>query len=87
MPNYSNLPTSALVGLAGLILKRARRTLPCNTREQAISVIRSIRPAPPRNTPIPIKPIYALCSVCYKPLIAGEPCDSLGRYHIQCQQA
>jgi len=85
MPDYSNLPTSALVGLAGLILKRARRTLPCNTREQAISVIRSIRPAPPRKSKVHIKPHYDLCCVCYNPMVVGTPVDPTGRHHVQCE--
>jgi hypothetical protein len=86
MPNYDNLPTSALVGLARLILKRAKlESIPVQTREQAIKVIRGVRPAPPRKSKINVKPIYALCFVCHKPLAAGALCDSLGKVHISCQ--
>jgi hypothetical protein len=86
MPNYDNLPTSALVGLARLILKRAKlESIPVQTREQAIKVIRGVRPAPPRKSKMHIKAVYDLCCVCYKPMEVGTPCDSLGRRHAHCE--
>lgn len=92
MPNYDNLPTSALVGLAGLILKRAKlSSIPVETREQAIRVIQGVRPALPRKAPLNIKPCtvrpVALCFVCRKELPKGSLCDALGRSHISCQEA
>jgi hypothetical protein len=45
MPDYSNIPTSALVALAKLITKRARLSLLVEDRKQALSVIQSVRPA------------------------------------------
>ena len=84
-PDYSTVPTSALVGLARLILKRTRLSLPVDSREQAIGIIRGIRPAPPRKSKINIKPRYELCCVCWKPMIVGSMVDTLGRNHIQCQ--
>ena len=86
MPDYSKLPESALVGLARLILKRAKlESLPCTTREQAIRIIRGIRPAPPRKAVLHIKPVYDLCCVCYQPMTTGTLCDSLGRRHSYCE--
>ena len=83
--DYNRIPESALIALARLILNRARLiSVPVNTREQAIKVIRGIKPAPPRNLPSNIKPVYALCCMCYKPLVTGSLCDPTGTHHIQC---
>lgn len=84
-PDYSPIPTSALLMLAHAILRRTKLSLPCTNREQALGVIRGIRPAPPRKSPLNIKPAYALCCVCYKPMATGTLCDSLGQRHIQCE--
>ena len=85
MPDYSSVPTSALLMLAQCVLKRARLSLPCTTREQAIGIIRGIRPAPPKKAKLHVKPIYALCCVCFKPLITGTLVDTTGTHHIQCE--
>ena len=85
-PDYRSIPESALVGLALLILKRAKLgSIPCTNREQAIAIIRGVRPAPPRHSKVHIKPVYELCCVCYKPMVTGTPCDSLGRRHASCE--
>lgn len=84
-PDYSPIATLALIALGLLILKRTRLSLPCTTREQAIRIIRGIRPAPPRKAVLHIKPVYDLCCVCYKPMVTGTPCDSLGRRHAHCE--
>ena len=83
--DYSNLPESALVALAQLVLKRAHLSLLCSNAEQAIRIIRGVRPAPPRKAKLHIKPVYDLCCVCYKPMVTGTPCDSLGRRHAHCE--
>ena len=86
MPDYSTIPESELIALGLLILKRAKlESLPCTTREQAIRIIRGIRPAPPRKAVLHIKPVYDLCCVCYKPMTTGTLCDSLGRRHSYCE--
>ena len=85
MPDYTPVSTAALLALAGLILKRARLSLPCTSREQALRIVQGIRPAPPRKAKLHIKPIYALCCVCFKPLITGTLVDSLGRQHATCE--
>ena len=84
-PDYSTVPESALIALGLLILKRTRLSLPCTTREQAIRIIRGIRPAPPRKAVLHIKPVYALCCVCFKPLVTGTLVDPTGTHHIQCE--
>ena len=86
MPDYSTIPESALIALGLLILKRAKlESLPCTTREQAIRIIRGIRPAPPRKSKINIKPRYELCCVCWKPMVVGSMVDTLGRRHATCE--
>ena len=75
-----------VIALAMLRLKRMRMTsIPVTTREQAISVLRGVRPAPPRKLNLNIKPKYALCCVCYAPLVTGTLCDSLGTRHATCE--
>lgn len=83
--DYAHIPTSALVALGGLILKRAQLSFPCASREQAIAVIRGIRPAPPRKSQVHIKPKYELCCICYAPMITGTPVDILGKRHAYCE--
>ena len=84
--DYSNLPESALIALAQLILKRARLSLPCRNREQAVAIIRGIKPAPSRRQPLNINPCVPQCNVCHKPIPNGTLCDSTGRIHIECQE-
>ena len=85
--DHSSNPTSALVALAVLILKRAKLgSIPCTNREQAIAIIRGIRPAPSRKSPLHIKPYVPHCCVCHAPMPNGTLCDSLGKVHIQCQE-
>lgn len=44
---YDNLPESALIALASLIVKRAKlRGIRATSRNKAIDIIRSIRPVP-----------------------------------------
>ena len=92
MPNYDSIPTSALLALAGLVLKRAKLdSIPVTTREQALRVIQGVHPTLPRKAPLNIqsctvRPV-ALCFVCRKELPKGSLCDSLGRSHISCQEA
>jgi hypothetical protein len=38
-----------IIALALLRLKRAKLTLPCSTRVQAINILRGVQPAPPRQ--------------------------------------
>ena len=84
-PNYDAIPTGALIALARLILRRAKLSLPNNTREDAIRIIRGVKPAPPRKSKINIKPRYELCCVCWKPMIVGSMVDTLGRRHATCE--
>ena len=85
MPDYNQIETSALFAEAGLVLKRAKLgSIPVTTREQALRVIQSIRPAPPRKSKLHIKPVYALCCMCYKPLVTGSLCDPTETHHVQC---
>ena len=87
MHNYDNIPTSALIALGVLILKRAQlESLPCTTREQAIAIKEGVRPAPSRRTPLIIRAKDSLCTVCRGLIVAGSLCDNLGRTHIACKE-
>jgi hypothetical protein len=48
---FVGVDDAPVIALARLILKRARLSLPCATRAQALAIIRGIRPAPPKRTP------------------------------------
>jgi hypothetical protein len=85
-PDYDPLPSSALIALALLLLKRARLSLPVENREQAICIIRGVKPAPSRKLPLNLKTrIIPLCSLCHKPMPVGTLCDTQGKHHINCQ--
>ena len=50
-PDYNPIPTSALLMLATLILRRAGlEGMPNTNRAQALSVIRGVRPSPTRSS-------------------------------------
>ena len=84
--DYTVVPESALIALAKLTLKRAKlESIPCISREQALRIIRGIKPAPPRRSPLNIKPYVPSCAVCRKPLPMGSLCDNFGKVHIACQ--
>ena len=87
--DYTVVPESALIALAKLTLKRAKlESVPCTSQEQALRIIRGIKPAPPRRSPLNIKPCtivpIPLCFSCHKPMPVGTLCDSMGRNHIEC---
>jgi len=46
---FVGIEDAPVIALAKLRLKRARLTLPCGTRSQAIGILRGITPAPPRK--------------------------------------
>jgi len=80
---FVGIADEPIIALALLRLKHAKLcSLPCTTREQAIAIIRGIRPAPPRK--LPLVKTTARCVVCHRPIPVGSLCDSLGRMHIEC---
>jgi hypothetical protein len=82
---FEGVADAPVIALALRILERAKITsMSVTSREQAIRIIRSLKPAPPRKSKLNIKPLYALCNVCYKPLLTGTLCDSLGTRHAHC---
>ena len=86
-PDYSPIPTSALIALAHLILKKARLSLRATTRDQAIAVIRGIKSAPSRSLPFNVKTRVVECYRCHKPIPSGTLCEQFGRAHINCKEA
>ena len=82
---FIGIADGPIIALAHARLKRMKITsIPVTSREQAIRVLRGVKPAPPRKSKQVVKPVYSLCGLCYKPLLTGELCDSLGKVHIQC---
>jgi hypothetical protein len=91
------VPDSAYIALARLILKRANLSLPANNLVEAMRVIRGVRPAITKGTPlaavvksrihIPLKP-DSVCGQCGKPVPFGSLCRTLWATnegeHIQC---
>jgi hypothetical protein len=86
------VPDSALIMLAAQILKRVRLSLPNETREQALAIIKGVRPAASKNKPIAARAFRRLSSPCTKcglPIYAGEPClgcATAKERHIDCKK-
>ena len=91
------VPDSAYIALARLILKRAKLSLPANNLVEAMRVIRGVRPAITKGTPLAavIKnkthiPLHAdsMCSQCGKPVTFGTVCRTIWTTHegdhIEC---
>jgi hypothetical protein len=91
------VPDSAYIALARLILKRANLSLPANNLVEAMRVIRGVRSAITKGTPLAavIKskthvPLHAdsVCGSCGKPVAYGSLCRTLWTMndgeHIQC---
>jgi len=98
MPDYTPIPTQALAALAQLLMRKARRQFAVETREQAIMIVRSLRPAQPKSVPlcnlIPTaihkKLPFAICGQCQGPIHFGEPVRSSWNgdvdVHIRCKR-
>jgi hypothetical protein len=91
------VPDSAYIALARLILKRANLSLPANNLVEAMRIIRGVRPAITKGTPLAavIKskvhvPLHAdsTCKSCGKRIGFGELCKTVWTAHdgehIQC---
>src|SRR5271155_20099 len=98
-PDYTPIPTQALAALAQLLMRKARRQgFAVDTREQAIMIIRSLRPAISRSVPlcnvIPTaihKPApFAICGHCQGPIHYGDTVQSSWNgdvdFHIRCKR-
>lgn len=85
------VPDSALIMLAAQILKRVRLNLPNNTREQAIAIIKGVKPAASKLKPMStsFRRLSSPCSKCGLPIYAGEPCQGCAtakERHINCKK-
>jgi hypothetical protein len=69
------VPDSAYISLARLILKRANLSLPANNLTEAMRVIRGVRPAITRGTPL----AAVIKSKVHVPLHADSTCKSCGK--------
>ena len=91
------VPDSAYIALARLILKRANLSLPANNLTEAMRIIRGVRPAITKGTPLAavVKskthiPLHAdsTCKACGKSVGYGELCRTIWSTndgeHISC---
>ena len=88
---FIGIPDGPVIALARLRLTRVKLKMPCTTRAQAINILRSLRPAPSKNTPLGIVATTGkqdLCRVCHKPIQFGTPCKvcftGTVNEHINC---
>ena len=90
---FEGVADGPVIALAQLRLQRAKLSLPCTTRAQAITILRSIRPAPSKRQPLNIKPCNptaaSICRKCGKPIAFGQACRTYamandGDEHITC---
>ena len=91
------VPASTYIALARLILKRANLSLPANNLVEAMRIIRGVRPAISKGTPlaaviknkthIPLH-VDSTCKSCGKRIGFGELCRTVWTAndgeHIQC---
>lgn len=95
----AGIPDSAIIMLAGLIMKRCRMSVPVKMeRAWAISIIKGLRPAISKKTPLtdviqsaigkPAREL-SLCSACGKSLPIGSLCRTIWTSsqgeHIKCE--
>ena len=93
------VPASAYISLARLILKRANLSLPANNLVEAMRVIRGVRPAITKDTPLAAVitskihiPVHAdsTCKSCGKRIEFGELCRTVWTAndgeHISCER-
>jgi hypothetical protein len=83
------VPDSAVVMLAQQILRRARLSMPCTTREQALRVIKGVKPAPAKSAPLKLseRPKGDPCLKCGQPIPTGTICRCYGTNwaeHVIC---
>jgi hypothetical protein len=89
---FIGIADGPIIALALLRLKRAKLTLLCTTRKQAINILNGVKAAPPRKGPLNIKPVpvgaAGRCRRCKMPIQWGELCSTVGcidtDQHIKC---
>ena len=69
------VPVEAYIALARLILKRAKLSLPANNLVEAMRVIRGVRPAITKGTPL----AAVIKSKTHVPLHVDSTCKSCGK--------
>jgi len=89
---FEGIADSLVIELAKMRLVRMRlKGMTVTSRERAINILKSMRPAPPKTVDLGIKPAVrrpSLCHKCGKPIAEGEPCKTSfsGNLdeHIEC---
>jgi hypothetical protein len=91
--SFEGVPDGPVIALARLILTRVKLNLPCTTRAAAIAIIRGVKPAPSKTTPLNIKPcdpaLASICRRCHMPIGFGQACRTFSLSneadeHITC---
>jgi hypothetical protein len=87
------VPDGPVIALAKLRLEKSKLKMPCETRAQALNILRSIQPAPAKNAPLNIKSasvVHDACRNCGKPIPFGTPCKVCFNgelpEHISCKK-
>lgn len=95
LATFVGVADAPVIALARLRLSKAGLKMLCTTRAQAINILRSVRPAISKTTPLAqvIKPAEAqqdLCRKCGKPIRFGTPCKVCFNgevpEHINCKK-
>jgi len=88
---FVGIPDGPVIALARLRLERAKLKMVCETRIQAINILRSVQPARSKTQPHGIVATTGkqdLCRVCHKPIQFGTPCkvcfNGSVSEHINC---
>ena len=91
---FVGVADAPVIALAQLRLAKAGLKLPCTTRAQAISILRSVRPAIAKSVPlarvIVAQQVADACRRCGKPIPYGSPCKVCFNgeipEHINCKK-
>ena len=92
---FVGVDDAAVIALAQLRLSRAGLKIPCTTRQQAVNILRSVRPAIAKSTPLarvlrPCVMTHEACRTCNKPVPYGTPCKvcftGFIPEHINCRK-
>lgn len=90
---FAGVPDAPVIALAKLRLAKAKLRFACETRTQAINILRSIQAAPAKDKPLNIRATAVApdaCKKCGKPIPFGTPCKVCFNgeipEHINCKK-
>lgn len=93
LSSFVGVPDTPVIALAKLRLAKAKLKFACETRTQAINILRSIQAAPAKDKPLNIKAATVppdACKKCGKAIPFGTPCKVCFNgeipEHINCKK-